>query len=87
MQIAPFDQCCADCNHRLDVQKGYDILLEALMNMLEARWTGGSWDEAYEPHDHRKVNVFCRLRWLWISIINVGFIFWSSAILLDVVMQ
>ena len=34
MQIAPFDQCCADCNHRLDVQKGYDILLEALMNML-----------------------------------------------------
>ena len=55
MQIAPFDQCCADCNHRLDVQKGYDILLEALMNMLEARWTGGSWDEAYEPHDHRKV--------------------------------
>ena len=41
----------------------------------------------YEPHDRRTVNVFCRLRWLWISIIIVGFIFWSSVILLDVVKQ
>ena len=41
----------------------------------------------YEPHDHRRVKVFCRLLWLWISIIIVGFSFWSSVILLDVVMQ